>query len=107
MSATTIVHPLHYMTIRKEGKNWYFSPGDRIFYNPRNIPVALTVEERLQRFRLTPASVMVELFRINGGRDGHYLTNLRDRQYYYCGTEWEDVKKTLYSLGIGIPDNAT
>jgi hypothetical protein len=103
MSTTSIIHPLHFMTIRKERKNWYFSPGD-IFYNPRNVPVFLEVEERLQQFKLTPAKVMIELFRINGGRDGHYLANLRDRKYYYCGTELQDITVTLRSLGIGTDD---
>nr|WP_306296913.1 hypothetical protein [Nostoc sp. TCL26-01] len=41
------------------------------------------------------------MFRINGGNAGYYLANLRDKKYYYCGDNWEDVKTKLEELGIG------
>lgn len=104
MSLKSIVHPLHYLIVRREGTAWYFKPGSSVFYNPRNLPVTLLLDERLHRFRLSPALVIVELFRINGGAPGYYLANLRDPKYYYCGPSLEDVKKTLQSLGIGRVD---
>ncbi|TBR56670.1 hypothetical protein B4U84_28835 [Westiellopsis prolifica IICB1] len=45
-----------------------------------------------------------ELFRINGGKQGYYIADIQDKKYYYCGTEWEDVKLKLGELGIGRPD---
>lgn len=47
---------------------------------------------------------MIELFRINCGRDGYYLANLRDKKYYYCGLEFEDINTKLKELGIGRDD---
>lgn len=57
-----------------------------------------------RQFGLTEQQVVIELFRINGGKPGYYLANLRDRKYYYCGLEWEDIKTTLQNLGIGRAD---
>jgi hypothetical protein len=52
----------------------------------------------------TKKKVVIELFRINGGKPGYYLADLRNKQYYYCGTEPEDITAQLQSLGIGRPD---
>jgi hypothetical protein len=53
---------------------------------------------------LTKIKVLVELFRINGGKHGLYLADIRDKKYYYCGLDLEDVKAKLRSLGIGRDD---
>jgi len=37
-------------------------------------------------------------------KSGYYLANLRERKYYYCGLNWEDIRTTLQSLGIGRAD---
>ncbi|MBN3945464.1 MAG: hypothetical protein HWQ38_02790 [Nostoc sp. NMS7] len=50
---------------------------------------------------MTKIKVLVELFRINGGRPGLYLADIRDKKYYYCGQDWEEVKAKLRELGIG------
>jgi hypothetical protein len=104
MSTTSIIHPLHYLIVKREGTTWYFKPGDSVFYNPKNVPVNLVLEERLHRFGLSPQKIMIELFRINGGKPGFYLVNLRDKQYYYCGAELQDVNDCLHGLGIGSAD---
>jgi len=57
-----------------------------------------------QQFGLTAEQVIIELFRIDAGRQGYYLANLKDQRYYYCGSNIEDVKNTLQSLGIGRAD---
>lgn len=101
MSTASLVHPLHYLIVKREGTTWCFKPGNSVFYNPRNVPVSLALEERLHRFELNPSKLMIELFRVNGGKPGYYLVNLRDKQYYYCGLKWEDIQITLKSLGIG------
>lgn len=47
---------------------------------------------------------MIALFRLNGGRAGFYLANLKDKQYYYCGRSLEGVQTQLFNLGIGRYD---
>jgi hypothetical protein len=104
MSSTSIVHPLHYLTIERKGTEWHFHTGGRVVYNPSNVPVSLDCHDRMRQFGLNFAKVAIELFRINAGKAGYYLANLRERKYYYCGTSWKDVKTTLISLGIGRAD---
>ena len=55
----------------------------------------------------TKIKILVELFRINGGKPGYYLANVRDKKYYYCGQDWAGVKTKLRELGIGTnePDD--
>ncbi|BDA71394.1 hypothetical protein RIVM261_002900 [Rivularia sp. IAM M-261] len=46
-----------------------------------------------------------ELRKINNAAPGYYLADIVERKYYYCGTEWEDVKRTLREeLDIGRLD---
>lgn len=97
-----IIHPFHYQIYRREGVDWFVKEDGKIFYNPTDIPTQLEHVER--QFGLTEVEIIIELFRINGGKPGYYLANLRDRKYYYCGLKWEDVKTTLQSLGIGRAD---
>jgi hypothetical protein len=104
MSTSSIIHPLHYLIVKREGTIWYFKPGNSVFYNPKNVPVNLALEERLHRFGLTPQKIMIEMFRINGGKAGYYLVNLRHKLYYYCGTDLQDVNHRLHGLGIGSAD---
>lgn len=101
---TTLAHPLYYMIVKREGTSWHFKPGSGIFHNPRNVPTSLQLEDRLHRFKLKLSTVMVEMFRLNGGRAGYYLANLKDKKYYYCGLEWNDVRTKLLALGVGRQD---
>ncbi|MBW4505594.1 MAG: hypothetical protein KME64_03660 [Scytonematopsis contorta HA4267-MV1] len=55
-------------------------------------------------FGTSMKKVAIELFRINGGKQGYYIANILDNKYYYCGTKWEDVKVMLKQLGIGRDD---
>lgn len=75
------------------------SSAGRVFYNGTNQPIDLPHIER--EFGLSDEQIVIELFRVNGGKAGFYLGNLRDRKYYYCGLKWEDIKTTLLQLGIG------
>lgn len=90
--------PIHLQIYEREGTKWFFHGGN-IFYNPQNISTDL--ESTLERNGLTKIKVLVELFRINGGKTGLYLADIRDKKYYYCGQKWEDVKGQLRELGIG------
>ena len=97
-----LVTPYHYKVYEREGTRWFARDATRVFYNSTGQPLDLLNVE--QEFGLTPEDVVIELFRINGGKPGFYLANLRDRKYYYCGLQCEDIKYTLRSLGIGRPD---
>ncbi|MDJ0723730.1 MAG: hypothetical protein QNJ38_01300 [Prochloraceae cyanobacterium] len=97
-----IVHPLHYQIIEREGTTWFFKEAGNILYNHYDRPVELSNIE--EKFNLTKSKIVIELFRINGGRSGFYLVNMRDRKYYYCGKDWDSVKEKFLDLGIGRRD---
>lgn len=102
--AMSIIHPIRFRVIERkitpEKSYWHFIKG-KSFYNPLNLPSEGDIEFM---FGTTKKKVVVELFRINGGKPGYYLADLRNEEYYYCGTEWNSVKTQLRSLGIGRPD---
>ncbi|WP_414623852.1 hypothetical protein [Calothrix sp. CCY 0018] len=77
--------------------------ADEPFINLFNAP-NLSPSEEFKAFGTSMKKVAVELFRINGGKQGYYIANILDKKYYYCGVEWEDVKLKLRELGIGRPD---
>jgi len=45
--------------------------------------------------------IICNLFRINAGKMGYYLADLKRKKYYYCGTKRDDVRSQLLKLGIG------
>lgn len=94
-----LITPYHYKVYERSGTRWFARDAVKTFYNETDRPLDLLNVE--QQFGLTVEQVVVELFRINGGKTGFYLANLRDHKYYYCGYCWEDVKTTLRNLGIG------
>lgn len=93
--------PIYLQIYEREGTQWFFH-GGKTFYNPRGI--ATDLDSILEEHGLTKLNVLVALFRINGGKPGLYLANVRDKKYYYCGTEWESIKAKLQELGIGRDD---
>lgn len=95
-----IIYPIYFQVVEKEGRVWYFTQGE-IIYNRtgKSIP-----QSKESIYGLTKQKIMIELFRINCGRDGYYLANLRDKKYYYCGLEFEDINTKLKELGIGRDD---
>ncbi|MBW4641295.1 MAG: hypothetical protein KME05_24385 [Gloeocapsa sp. UFS-A4-WI-NPMV-4B04] len=97
-----LITPYHYKVYERSGTRWFARDAVKTFYNATDRPLDLLNAE--QQFGLTVEQVIVALFRINGGKTGFYLANLRDRKYYYCGYSWEDVKMTLHNLGIGRAD---
>ena len=101
MTKTSIIYPGYYLVVKREADGWIFR-HPRIFYRANNKPIC--TEKRELQYGLTKKKIIIELFRLNAGKLGYYLANMRDRQYYYCGTEWEDVKTQLRSLGIGRED---
>lgn len=94
-----IVMPYHFKVYKRKETKWFTLDASRVFYDSTSLPLEMVSIE--QKFGLTTEQVIIELFRINGGRSGFYLVNLRDHKYYYCGLNWEGVKTTLQGLGIG------
>lgn len=86
-----------------EGADWLIKKATW-FYRERNAPADPTQINYEAWFGISRVQIVVELFRINGGKPGYYLANLRDKKYYYCGQNWEDIRTTLIGLGIGQPD---
>lgn len=103
MSSTTIVRPAYYRVIQRIDNIWRFREG-KPFYNPTNASIDYDQTDVYACYGTTLKKVAIELFRLNGGQSGYYLANLRDKKYYYCGRQLEDVKTTLISLGIGRAD---
>jgi hypothetical protein len=98
---STIIYPLHFLIIQKVAATWYFKYGT-VFYNGSGKDLPEHDRERL--FGIAKKQIVIELFRINCGRDGYYLANLRDKKYYYCGDGWAEVQAKLKELGIGRDD---
>lgn len=97
-----LVYPLYYRVAYRERNNWHFKQLS-VFYNPSNISI-VDPNDIKALYDMTWGQLAVAFFRINGGKEGWYLANLKDRQYYYCGEERESVRAKLQSLGIGQPD---
>ncbi len=98
----TIVYPVYYRIIERRNNVWYFTKGEP-FVNLFNAPW-LSQEDLFAAFGISMKQAANELRRINGGKQGFYIADLKDQKYYYCGREWEDVKVKLQELGIGRPD---
>jgi len=98
MSDTTVLVPDYYRVLECRSGEWFLKKTKVLL---RNLPIDVDFDDFELLYGISREKVAVELFRINGGRDGYYLVNLRKKQYYYCGTEADEVKTKLRSLGIG------
>jgi hypothetical protein len=101
-SNTVITHPIYYRIIERRSNGWAFKEGEP-FINWDDEPLVCQ-KDLFAAFDTSMKKVAIELFRINGGKQGYYIANLLDKKYYYCGSEWEDVKIKLRVLGIGRDD---
>ncbi|TBR56469.1 hypothetical protein B4U84_29765 [Westiellopsis prolifica IICB1] len=101
-SDTTIFYPVYCRIVERRGNGWAFTKGEP-FINWFNAPW-LEQKDLFAAFGTSMKKVAIELFRINGGRQGFYIADIKDKKYYYCGTCWEDVKTKLQELGITRPD---
>lgn len=92
--AITIFHPIYYRILSRKGIVW-------MTHNSKlTSDVKISLSD-LDRYGLTKEKLLIELFRIEGGKSGYYIANLRDKLYYYCGSDMESVRDTFYKLGIG------
>ncbi|WP_445634505.1 KTSC domain-containing protein [Nostoc sp. DSM 114161] len=95
----SVYHPDYYRIIERIPGAWHFKKGE-LFY--KRLPIDFNDFELL--YGITKQQITIELFRLNGGKIGYYLADLRHKKYYYCGTDPEGVKLHLRSLGIGRDD---
>ena len=98
----SFVVPPYIQIYQREGVKWFIYEGGEPFYNPTSTP--MDTEHVARQFNMTDEQVVIQLFRINGGKPGFYLANLCNRKYYYCGNESNDIRHTLRSQGIGRPE---
>ena len=102
LEADTIIRPVYYQIVERRNKVWAFREGSS-FVNLFNAP-DLDMEDLFALFDTSMEKIAVEFRRINGAKQGYYIANILDKKYYYCGTEWSEVKVKLQELGIGRPD---
>ena len=95
---TKIYCPLHYRVYKREG-GYFYSFSGKAVYNPNGI--STNHNDVVRSYNILEEKVLIELFRINGGKEGFYLANVKDKKYYYCGNTWDDVQQQLLKLGIG------
>lgn len=98
-----IVRPIYYRVVRREASTWYFRQG-KVFHRADSDEDLTDFASILKRYGIKKHQIAFELFRINGGKAGFYLANIRDKKYYYCGESLQDVKQKLLDLGIGRAD---
>ena len=98
MLENNVIHPSYIRVIERKVEGWLFKRS-QIFYRKRQFAVEPEDYELL--YGISKQQVVVELFRINAGKAGYYLADLRHKKYYYCGQDVEDVKTMLLSIGIG------
>lgn len=101
LETETIVRPIYYQILERRNKVWAFREGQP-FVNLFNAP-DLEMEDLFAVFDTSMEKIAAELRRINGAKSGFYIADILDKKYYYCGTEWQDVKTKLQELGIGRP----
>ncbi|MDJ0696731.1 MAG: hypothetical protein QNJ49_16835 [Mastigocoleus sp. MO_167.B18] len=69
-SNTTVFCPVYYQIIQRRDNGWAFKYSEP-FLNLFNAP-NLSPEEEFKAFGTSMKKVVIELFRINGGKQGYY-----------------------------------
>jgi hypothetical protein len=98
-----VIMPDFYRIVECKSGKWAFSRMSRV-YAVTEKGRSADVEDYETLYGITPQLIVNQLYCEYGNRDGYYLLNLRQKQYYYCGLELSDVKMKLRSLGIGQPE---
>jgi hypothetical protein len=102
MSSSSVIYPDFFRIVERKPGGWLIKKGT-IFY--KKLPIATSdLEDTQLCYGISKEQIVVELFRVNGGKLGYYLADLRHKRYYYCGLNQEDVKTMLRKLGIGRND---
>ncbi|MEX0267808.1 hypothetical protein AB3R30_01575 [Leptolyngbyaceae cyanobacterium UHCC 1019] len=101
MSNSSVIYPDYIRIVERKPGGWLIKQGT-LFY--KRLPFAIDWQDFELLYGVSKQQMSVELFRINGGKAGYYLADLRHKRYYYCGLEFEDVKTLLHQLGFGGSD---
>lgn len=101
MSDDFVIYPDYFRIFECRAGRWFIKNVE-IFY--RATTTVVNYEDIAALYGITELQVVIELFRINGGKSGYYLANFRDKKYYYCGLERDDTRRKLLELGIGRID---
>ena len=96
-----IVYPAHYKIVERKKDGWLFL-GSAVFYREASGEIDLNDIQRL--WGISYRQLAIALIVLEGGKEGFYLANLKDKRYYYCGDHIEDVQAKLHERGIGRPD---
>ncbi len=99
MDDYTIIYPSHFRIFECRSGRWFIKNTD-VFIGSNSVKD----DDIASLFSITEQQVVINLFRIDGGKSGFYLANLRDKKYYYCGENREGIKSQLRELGIGRED---
>ena len=101
MSDSLVYHPDYIRIVERKPGGWLIKAGE-LFY--KSLPIAIDFQDFELLYGISEQQIAIELFRINGGKAGYYIADLRHKKFYYCGNEHEDIKATLRALGIGRAD---
>lgn len=98
MEDFTIVYPSYFRIFECKVGRWFIKNTESFVNNS-----TINHEDIKALYNITEKQVVIELFRINGGKAGYYLANLRNKKYYYC-VDRSGVREKLIELGIGRKD---
>lgn len=96
-----VYHPDYIRIFERKPGQWRIKLGE-LFYS--KIPFRTDMLDFKLLYSITKQEIAIELFKINGGKLGYYLADLRNKKFYYCGEEVEGIRNKLLELGIGRKD---
>lgn len=94
----TIIYPDYFRIFECRNGRWFIKNTEAFVINS-----TINHEDINALYGITEGQIVIELFRINGGKAGYYLANIRDKKYYYC-VDHNGLKSKLLELGIGRID---
>jgi hypothetical protein len=98
MQDIRFILPDYYRIVECRDDRWYFKKVNP-FYT--RLPIQIDFQDIKLLYGISQQQIVNELFQMKNGEIGFYLVNLRQKRYYYCGTDSKSVKAMLHSLGIG------
>lgn len=99
-----IIYPDYICIVQRELGQWRIKQPRKIFWRSPECREIAHRENREEDYGLTEKGILLQLFRQFLGKLGFYVVNMRDREYYYAGTTWQDVQQKLWDIGIGVKD---
>ena len=104
-----VVFPIYYQVYRRAfvlSDDFLLVKG-KVVFNPKHDSKSLTesrVNSRERWFGITKEEIKLSLFRINGGMEGWYLVDLKERKYWYFESERAlDDQLLQWKVGLLVP----